>query len=81
MFGQNKSWIVQADNLHEVVGIGVRDKNNGLYHLQTIILKEINNLKNLDDIDLWHKHMAHLNYHSLHFMSKQQQVNGMPMLD
>ncbi len=62
MFGQKKSWIVHADNLHEVVGIGVRDNNTGLYLLQTIILKKINNLHNLNYIDLWHKHMGHLSY-------------------
>lgn len=76
-----KCWIVHVNNCHEVVSIGVKDKNNGLYHLQTIVLKEINDLENLDDIDLWHKHMVHLSYQSLHFMSKQQKVNGMPMLD
>lgn len=81
MFSKRKCWIVQTNNLHEVVSISVREKNNGLYHLQTIILKEINNLENLDDIDLWHKHMAHLSYQSLYFMSKQQKVNGMLMLD
>jgi hypothetical protein len=81
MFSQSKCWIVQVNNPHEVVGIGVRDKNNGVYHWQTILLKETNNLENLDDIDVWHKHMAHLNYQSLYFMSKQKKVNGMLMLD
>jgi hypothetical protein len=32
MFSQSKCWIVQVNNPHEVVGIGVRDKNNGVYH-------------------------------------------------
>ncbi len=71
VFSQRKCWIIQANNPHEIVGISVRDKNNCLYHLQTIILKEINNIKNLGDVHLWHKQMAHLSYKSIYFMSKQ----------
>jgi len=68
VFSQRKCWIVQTNNPHEIVGIGIKDQNNCLYCLQTIILKETNNLKNLDDVDLWHKHMAHLSYQNLYFV-------------
>ncbi len=65
----------------QMVARGVRESGIGLYQYIMdgpqifICVVESSSL-----VDLWHKHLEHLNNHSIRFLGKQQLGHGVPLL-
>ena len=60
-----------------IIAVGYKDSSNGLYKFGENITKT-NVIESFDEASLWHMRLGHLNYQSLSFFFRSNEVTGMP---
>jgi len=63
----------------EVVASAERDPLNGLYSFTPIACAL--SADHMDTTKLWHRHMGHLKYTNLQFLSRSEKVIGLPHIN
>jgi hypothetical protein len=92
LFGPTHCWVFDKDNPANIILRGTRTQGIGLYKLHSpdnhrplslLPNEHPVNLASTPDIttsELWHRHLAHLNYQYLYNLSQRQMVKGLPPL-
>jgi hypothetical protein len=87
VFGKAKCWILLANIPHKALAFGVQDAENGSYKLEASTLHKLQHkslslflIKQLSNVELWHKRMGHISFQRLHKLSKPWSSKGMPYM-
>lgn len=77
LFTKTHCWI---HNDGQVLAIGHRDKQNGLYFLKEQP-EEALSMETCDIVDLWHRRLGHLSYSGLSYLSRSTHIARLPCIN